>query len=579
MARLRSNGAPRRGGFAYRGLMVALVVLSALPLIAWNIWPRFSFSAQEAAPMMHTVARGQFLHEITNRGNVESANNVEIRCEVEAKGTPGTTILQIVPEGTAAQPGDVLVRLDSSAFEKELTNQQILCANSQADVIQAENVYETAKIAKREYLEGQYELDKLTILNAKTEAEEYLRRAVEYLKYSERLAAKGYVTALQLEADRFALEKAKNELDSAETELKVLEEFTKEKQSIQLEADIKTAEANLKAKQASHDLDIQERTRIEDQIKKCVIRSPEAGQVVYANVSNRRGGREIIIDEGELVRERQVIIRLPDSKRMQVVADINEAKITMVKPGMPVTIRLDAFPELELKGTVEKVNEFPEPTSWHSVGVKEYRTIIRIDGSPPGLRPGLSAEVRIHAEHIPDALQVPVQAIFEHGAKYYYVTFNRGKHQAHEVRIGSTNDKFIVIPGGLEQGQQVVLNAAAYRDKVDLPELVAENHAPPPGPATPGRKQPPGATASPPPQPPARAGERFAALDADGNGRIEGSEMPEQMKAFLQRLDANGDGAVDRAEMNAAVSRKQEQGSQPRSGPGGPGKAASGGSR
>ena len=170
MARLRSNGALWRSGFAYRGLVITLVVLSALPLIAWNVWPRFTFSAQEAAPMMHTVVRGEFIHEITNRGNIESADNVEIRCEVEAKGTAGTTILQIVPEGTTVEPGDVLVRLDSSAFEKERTNQQILCANSEADVIQARNVFETAVIAKREYLEGQYELDRLTILNEKTVA-------------------------------------------------------------------------------------------------------------------------------------------------------------------------------------------------------------------------------------------------------------------------------------------------------------------------------------------------------------------------------------------------------------------------
>ena len=48
----------------------------------------------------------EFVHEIVERGNVESASNVEIRCEVKMRGK-SITILEIVPEGTYVEPGQV----------------------------------------------------------------------------------------------------------------------------------------------------------------------------------------------------------------------------------------------------------------------------------------------------------------------------------------------------------------------------------------------------------------------------------------------------------------------------------------
>ena len=121
--------------------------------------------------------------------------------ELPAPARLAHTILGFGGTSGDMQPGDVLVKLDSSSLETQLMNQQIVCANSKAVVIQAQNVYDTAVIAKREYLEGQYKLDRQTFEHKIIVAEENLRRAVDYLKYSERLAAKGYVTAAQLEGD------------------------------------------------------------------------------------------------------------------------------------------------------------------------------------------------------------------------------------------------------------------------------------------------------------------------------------------------------------------------------------------
>ncbi|MHC5024134.1 MAG: hypothetical protein ACYTGG_09515 [Planctomycetota bacterium] len=43
--------------------------------------------------------------------------------------------------------------------------------------------------------------------------------------------------------------------------------------------------------------------------------------------------------------------------------------------------------------------------------------------------------------------------------------------------------------------------------------------------------------------------DRLAELDANGDGKLQRSEVPERMQGFFNRLDANGDGAVDEQEM------------------------------
>lgn len=53
---------------------------------------------------------------------------------------------------------------------------------------------------------------------------------------------------------------------------------------------------------------------------------------------------------------------------------------------------------------------------------------------------------------------------------------------------------------------------------------------------------------------------RFAEMDADGDGVVTASEMPERMQRRFDRLDTNGDGALDAAEQEAMIERFSERG-------------------
>lgn len=659
----------RRAGFSYRGLALALAVLLAVPAIGWSVLPKgLSWSSSDGGgPMMHRVERGQFIHDITERGDVESASNVEIVSKVKSSRSGGSSggaaILSIVPEGTVIRPEDclpsgcvvthedieileelkrrerlekggisrdgtgtepeqvaggadigsddgepedvqpektkigpeydkpektrispeelkrvmILVQLDSSALENQKIQQEIVVHNSEAVVIQAGSDVKVAEIARNEYLEGTH-LESLLEMDIQIkEAEVEKSQAEQYLKFSERLERKGYITKQQLEDDKTRVMKAENALQLAEKKREVLQEFNKKKMEEQLRADIMTAKAKLAAAKASYELDVEQLEEIKEQMVNCTLFATKPGQAVYANREGHHGMGEVIIEEGTLIREHQVIIRLPDPEQMQVEAKINEARVKLVKEGMQVIIELDAVPGEELEGTVESVAQLPAPSGWWSGNVKEYDTIIKIlNPGQVDLRPGYTAKVKIRVEQIEDVLQVPVQALIEHGAKHYCVLRDGKGLKAQEVKIGSSNDKFVVIESGLEEGQEVVLNAAAHREEAGLPELSpeAERRLAQPqatdnsaarskdGQADGGQKAARPRTGQP------NAAQLFKRLDKNGDGQLDKDEqkaVPQQFRSRLAAADKNQDGMISRSELTAATPRSDSAGR-----PGGP---------
>jgi RND family efflux transporter MFP subunit len=404
---------------------------------------------------------------------VGSSSNIEIRCQVQSKVLTGTPIIQIVPEGTYVKAGDFLVKLDDSGIQADVVQQQIACNSSRALEVEARTDFDAAKLALEEYESGTFLQDCGVLEGEKFVAQENMRRAEEYLRYSLKLAERGYVTDVQLEADRFAVEKARKELDNATTKLSVLHRYTKTKTINRLKANVETAEARLRARENSHNLDEERLKNLEDQLAKCVINAPTTGQVVYANLPTG----EPLIAEGKPVRERQVIVRLPDPKRMQVTARINESRIDKVRVGMHSKIRLDAFPNMVLMGRVRSVSEYPLPALTPYSSVKEYGAEVTIEEPPLGARSGMTAQVAIEVERRENVLQVPVQAVLERGKRFFCIVDSGGELVAKEVQVGSANEQYVVISSGLEDGEQVILAPQSYENKVSLPDVASKEES------------------------------------------------------------------------------------------------------
>ena len=583
-------------GSASLFVLIGLVIVAVGVAVAWFVL-RSRGPDPASIPLLAEVTRGTYDHIVLEEGEVESSNNVEIRCEVRARSSgsgPATSIIDVIPEGTHVKEGDWLVTFDSSAIEQEMSRQRIVVNTSEANMIQAQATYDTALISKEEYLSGTYNEQKKMIENEIFVAEENLKKAQLSYESIKRLVSRGVLKSLQLEGEEFRVDAAKNELDLAKQKLKVLDEFTKRKMLTQLESDIKAADVKFRNEKDSYQEEVKNLQEIEDQFAKCKAVAPAAGQVVYANVQSSRSGSEFVVEPGIAVRERQVIIRLPDPNSMQIKAKISESRITLVHEGMPVTIRIDAFGDQTVPGEVTKVNKYAEPGNFWSASAKEYVTLIKILAPPPELRVGLTAEVQVHVEHRDDALQMPVQAIYERLGKTFCLIKNGQNWDTREIVISSTNDKVAAINEETSEkfnaGEQVVLNPRKHIEKFDesrFPkegETVSEDIARKASSTPVAESQPEASAAGSPPEGDAGGGrgqgggradpaQMIQRMDTNGDGKLSADELPEQLRERMSEADTDGDGFYDAGELTAAFA-KMGGGA---AGGGGPGAAGPGG--
>ena len=547
---------------------------------------------------MASVERGTFLHEVAGKGNAESAKNIDITCQVESN--TGTTVIWIIPEGEMVEEGDELVLLDSSNLEDKVSTQQITCNSNAATVASSQASLRTAELSLEEYIEGTFEQNWMKIENSIYDAQENQKQAADTVRYTERLVQFGYTTVAQLEAEQVSEQKYLNTVRSNLLEQLVLLRYTSEKQITQLMASIETARAKLNSDTYTNELAKNRLEHYKQQLEYCTIRAPQAGQVVYANQDSGRWSNESdMIKEGSTVRERQVLIRLPDPQQMQVKTMINESNIASVKVGMKAVIVFDALSSKTFTGTVIKVNQYPQIT-WMS-SAKDYVCIVRLDDGAEDIRSGLTAEVKVIAQKIPNVLMLPVQCVVEVNGRNYVLQCNNRVWSCKEVRLGLSNDKQVIIEEGLDEGEKVVTGARQYKDKVvfpgpeepsrfpkeekpvvDVPDTTNEeaaednggdSDAQRPGPGAGEGDQQPGERRRGPGGP--GGGMPFANMLKDGKLEIASlpSELPEQVREMMKKADKDGDGFLDEKELKA-IPRPGGRGGR---GPGGPGGGMPGG--
>jgi len=413
------------------------------------------FAAPTIQVIAYEVKPASLPVTVVERGNLESAANKDVFSKVEGQ----TTIIWIAPEGKKVTKGELVCELDSATLNDTLTNQVIATEGAKAAYLNAKLTREVAEIAVKEYTDGVFLQEQQTVKGEITLADAERKRAEDRLEWSDRMYKKGYVSKAQNLADEVSLQQKNFSLEQAQTKKRVLEDFTKEKTIKELQSDVEKARSDELAKEQTWDLEKKKQAKLEDQIKNCKLFAPDDGLVVYANDPNRFGGSsQPQIEEGAVVRERQKIFSLPDISQMRVNVKVHESMIDRLSRGLRAQIRVDAFADRVLTGTVESVAPLPDPSSIFSSDIKVYTTHVTIDKGISGLRPGMTAQVEILVANLDNVLSVPVQAILQYKGKDHIAVKAGDNYKFNDVILGTTNDKHIEVREGLKAGDYVALN-------------------------------------------------------------------------------------------------------------------------
>jgi HlyD family secretion protein len=290
------------------------------------------------------------------------------------------------------------MEIDDSALQDAVKAEKIVLDQARAAWIAAEENYKicrsqnesaiaAAEIAVildeldlKKYLEGDYQQALKDVEGRMKLARSDLEIQQERVTWAKRAASRDYLSDGQYKAEMSKLDSLQVALDKVIEEKRVLEQYTKERTITDLkskrdealraleraknEARAKEvqAESDRMAKKSVFEQEQDKYDDIEEQIRKCIINSPQDGMVVYYVSEQSRygsGSSQSIIAQGEPVKEGQKLMRIPDLRRMLVNTKIHEAMVSRIRrrSGM----RISFWPSLTGSPWAMIDCELPEP--------------------------------------------------------------------------------------------------------------------------------------------------------------------------------------------------------------------------
>lgn len=378
------------------------------------------------SPSQAKELRRKLESTIRERAVLESVHTVEIRSEVAGS----MTILRLVPEASVVKKGDLLVQLDGSSLQEEMLKQraavaqaraalrQIELANAVADqqrtngVAVAKLAAKVAELDRNKYLAkgGEFELALKKIESEMAIAQQMLDLAQNAIKSAEQAVEKGMADRQAVDKAQLAAAEARAELVTAGAARQLLTEHLRDHRTATLDLAVlqtKSALAQIQsqselawentreivvASKAALELEEVKLAALSSQIEGCRIYAPRDGLVIFASPSTRGADA---IEEGAVVQQRQLILKMPDMSRLQARLFVHESRIGRVRKGQPVRIGFDAFPDRTFHGTVAQLSDFPEPPNWYRADVKEYAVLVSLEDAAAELKLGMTALAEI----------------------------------------------------------------------------------------------------------------------------------------------------------------------------------------
>jgi HlyD family secretion protein len=206
-------------------------------------------------------------------------------------------------------------------------------------------------------------------------------------------------------------------------------------------------------------------TRLEREIKdlntdiaRCVLTAPVDGLALYGDPSQGHiyYGGDQRLRVGMEWYGGNTIMTIPDLSAFEVTLTIGEENRGKVAEGCKAIVTIEAIPGLTLQGTLNKIGKHAQPrTSWDQSAPKVFEAVLALEKCDPRMVSGMTARVEILAETVPNALVVPIEAVFNEDGKPVCYVRRGDRSDKRPVKCGKSNDHLVEIVEGLGDGEEV----------------------------------------------------------------------------------------------------------------------------
>jgi len=418
--------------------LLCLVAAAALGGCSGKTGP--AEDAAGEAPATAVVEAGDFTVTISATGKVEAETEVEVKSKASGE------IVEFPFEvGDPVKPGDLVCRLDPQDEERNVERATNQIESARARLAAAEASLRLAE-ADREQAQADAEAGERQAVAQVEEAEARLTR-------DEGLLRKGVVSAEDVQTSRTRAAEARSALDRARAAVTQARARTgaveKSRQDArQAETEVNSARIALdEARVRLAD------TRILAPIGGVVTETlVEKGRVISSAISNVGGGTSLL--------------KIADLTRLYVRLAVDEVDIGRVRAGQPARVRVDAFPDRSLGGSVVQI----APTGVEKQNVVQFDVKVSVEGEEARvLRPGMTADVDVEVGRSPDTLWVPRDAVDPETATAQVLRPD-GSTEERKVEVGLRDAYRVEIKKGLAAGETVLLNAGSRASSWRKPE-------------------------------------------------------------------------------------------------------------
>lgn len=361
-----------------------------------------------------TVERGVLVVDVDVSGTLRAVDSMPIG----PPSIPGVWTYKIAmmgPEGEEVAQGQPILAFDTSELERRLESKQ---SERDSAAEQLEMKRSAAKVSEQDA--------KLALAEA-----EAARHKAEL-----KAEAPPDLTAV------IELEKARLDLELATTKVAYLRRKGESRR--------RSEQAELERWRSQRDRAEERVTEMTAAVAQLTVTAPRAGTLIYE--TSWQGEKKKV---GDAAWRGEQVLQVASLAQMEAQGEVDEVDASRVAVGQPVSLRLDAQADVELRGSIREISRTVQRQSPDNP-LKVVRLEIALEPREGArLRPGMRFRGNVETARIEGALLVPLEAIVVTPEGPVVHRRTRGGLEPVRVTLGRRSTEQVEVTGGLAEGDEL----------------------------------------------------------------------------------------------------------------------------